>query len=46
VARLLGLKGDRDAVQFQMGGLVRLDRRETGDWVVRWMIVPDLLTQR
>jgi len=46
VARLLGLKGDRDAVLFQMGGLVRLDRRETGDWVVRWMIVPDLLTQR
>jgi phosphohistidine phosphatase len=46
VARLLGLEADRNAVQFQMGGLVRLDRRETADWVVHWMIMPDLLAHR
>jgi len=41
--KLLGLKGDQDVVQFQMGGLVRLDRGEPGDWVVHWMIMPDQL---
>jgi phosphohistidine phosphatase len=46
VVRLLGLEADRNAVQFQMGGLVRLDRRETGDWVVHWTIMPDLLAHR
>jgi len=46
VARLLGLERDRDAVQFQMGGLVRLDRQETGHWVLQWMIMPDLLMHR
>lgn len=45
-ARLLGLGGSRDAVQFQMGGLVRLDRHETGRWVVQWMIMPELLMHR
>jgi len=45
-ARLLGLEGDRDAVEFQMGGLVRLDRRETGHWVVHWIIMPELLMHR
>lgn len=45
-ARLLGLEGGREAVQFQMGGLVRLDRNEMGDWVVHWMIMPDLFIHR
>ena len=44
--RLLGLKEDHNAVEFRMGGLVRLDRRETGAWMVHWMIMPDLLAQR
>jgi phosphohistidine phosphatase len=46
VARLLGVERDQDAVQFQMGGLVRLDRHKTGHWVVHWMIMPDLFLHR
>ena len=46
VAELLGLERHHDAVQFQMGGLVRLDRHEAGHWVVYWMIMPELLTHR
>jgi phosphohistidine phosphatase len=43
VSLLLGLSADRPAVQFQMGGLVRLDRSDAGNWVIRWMLIPDLL---
>lgn len=43
VSRLLGLAADRPAVQFQMGGLVRLDRSDAGEWVIRWVLTPDLL---
>lgn len=42
-ARLLGATGDRTVVQFQMGGVVRLDRDESGNWAVRWFLVPGLL---
>ena len=42
VARLMSVEGGRDLVQFQNGGMVRLDRRE-GIWVIGWMIVPELL---
>ncbi len=42
VSLLLGLSADRPAVQFQMGGLVRLDRSDAGIWVIRWMLTPDL----
>ncbi len=44
VARLLGLDANRVVVQFQMSGVVRLDRDETGQWVVRWVLVPELLS--
>ncbi len=43
VARLLGLDANKVVVQFQMGGVVRLDRDETGQWVARWVLVPELL---
>ncbi len=43
VARLLGLTADRTVVQFQMGGIVRMAREETGHWVVHWALVPELL---
>jgi phosphohistidine phosphatase len=43
VSRLLGLPADRPAVQFQMGGVVRADRSDAGEWVIRWMLIPDLL---
>lgn len=46
VAGLLGLEADRPVVQFQMGGVVRLDRDKTGQWVVRWVLVPELLPSR
>jgi phosphohistidine phosphatase len=35
-ARLLGLGADRTVVQFQMGGVVRMDRDDAGRWVVCW----------
>ncbi len=44
VARLLGLRADRTVLQFQMGGVVRMDRDDAGHWVLRWMLVPDLLS--
>ncbi len=43
VARLLGLTGDRTVVQFQMGGVVRVDRNKAGTWVIQWTLVPELL---
>jgi len=43
VARLVGLPADREVVRFQMGGVVRLDRDETGQWTVRWALIPELL---
>jgi phosphohistidine phosphatase len=45
-ARLLGLERDRVAIQFQMGGVVRLDREAAGYWAVRWALPPELLPPR
>ncbi len=42
-AQLVGLGADRTVVQFQMGGMVRIDRSETGIWVIQWVLVPELL---
>jgi len=44
-ARLLGVAGDRTVVQFQMGGVLRLDCDDAGNWVVRWYLVPELLAK-
>ncbi len=43
VASLLGLERERTVVQFQMGGVVCMDRGEPGRWVLRWVLVPELL---
>jgi len=43
VSRLLGLDADRPAVQFQMAGVVRLERDAAGAWVVRWVLPPELV---
>ena len=43
VAMLLGVRKDHTVVEFRMGGVVRLDRNESGAWVVRWAITPELL---
>ena len=43
VATLLGLERDRTVVDFRMGGVVRLDRNESGQWTLQWAVIPDLL---
>lgn len=43
VARLLGLDANRLVVQFQMGGVVRMDRDDALQWSVRWIIVPEVI---
>ncbi len=42
-AMLLGMRKDRIVVEFRMGGVVRLDRNETGEWAVCWAVTPELL---
>jgi phosphohistidine phosphatase len=47
LARLAGVLmcGDKErmAINFQMGGVVRLRRMEAGQWAVDWMIVPEII---
>ena len=43
VSRLFGLPADRTLVQFQMGGVVKLERDASGQWTLCWMFTPDLL---
>jgi phosphohistidine phosphatase len=47
LARLTALLicGDKEktAVNFQMGGVVRLRRMEAGQWAVDWMVVPETI---
>jgi len=46
VARLLGLDVNPAVLQFQMGGVVRMDRDDEGQWVVRWVLPPEVLRER
>ncbi len=41
-SRLLGQRADQPLVQFQMGGVLRLDRDDSGQWLMCWMLVPEL----
>jgi len=43
VAMLLGVHKDHTVLEFRMGGVVRIDRNESGEWIVRWAITPELL---
>jgi len=47
LARLaaLLLTGDteKNIINFRMGGAVRLRRMETGQWLVDWLIVPEII---
>jgi phosphohistidine phosphatase len=45
VARLLGGRETRDLVAFRPGSLVCLERTDDGDWVVAWMIRPELVAE-
>ncbi len=43
VAQLIGVPADQIVLQFRMGGVVRIDRNEAGNWVIQWAVVPELL---
>ena len=45
VSALLGVQQDRTLVAFQMGGVVHLDRDNNGEWRVRWILAPELLSE-
>lgn len=45
VSRLVGVPPERTTVQFQMGGIVRLDRDPAGQWSVRWVLPPEVLPE-
>lgn len=45
-SRLLSVEADHAIMHFQMGGVVRLDRDDAGDWQICWMLVHDLLHGR
>jgi phosphohistidine phosphatase len=45
VSALLGLQQERSLVAFQMGGVVHLERDENGEWRVRWILAPELLSE-
>lgn len=34
---------DRDVVNFQMGGAVRLKQMSPGQWAVDWMVLPEII---
>ena len=42
-SRLVGMPAERTVVQFQMGGIVRLDRDDAGQWMLRWALPPEVV---
>lgn len=42
---LLGVHPDRALVTFQMGGVVKLERDQGGEWHLRWILAPELLSE-
>jgi phosphohistidine phosphatase len=46
LSALLGVQKDRTLVTFQMGGVVHLERDDNGEWRLRWILVPDVLSER
>jgi phosphohistidine phosphatase len=36
--------GKRELISFQMGSVVCLEQAEEGHWVLKWMILPDMLS--
>lgn len=43
---LLGADKERTLVEFQMGGVIRLVRSESGEWRLQWAAPPSLLRSR
>lgn len=46
LSALLGVPQERALVAFQMGGVVHLERVDHGEWRLRWILAPELLTQK
>lgn len=42
---LLGVEPDRALVTFQMGGVIKLERDQGGEWHLRWILAPELLSE-
>jgi phosphohistidine phosphatase len=45
LSMLLEVDQDRSLVTFQMGGVVHLARDERGEWRLRWILAPELLSE-
>ena len=45
-SRLFALPADHTLVRFQMGGVVKLERDDSGHWALCWILTPDLLLHR
>jgi phosphohistidine phosphatase len=43
---LHGVQPERTLVNFQMGGVVHLVCEDNGEWRLRWILVPELLSGR
>jgi len=46
VSALLRVPQERALVAFQMGGVVHLERDDHGEWRLRWILAPELLSER
>ena len=42
-ATLIGQDEEKSVIAFQMGGIVCLERCDSGDWRVSWMVTPKML---
>jgi phosphohistidine phosphatase len=42
-ALLMSGDKERNVINFQMGGAVRLKKMEAGQWAVDWMIIPEII---
>jgi phosphohistidine phosphatase len=42
-AKLICQDENKSVVAFQMGGIVCLEKRDSGQWRIRWMVTPKML---
>ena len=45
LSMLLGVQKEHTVVNFQMGGVVHLLREDNGEWRLRWILFPELLSE-
>lgn len=46
VAQLITGNSELNPIAFQMGGVVCLERLEEGEWVVGWIVVPEIIAAK